>query len=54
MSETVAQMVKPVVATLLNDAGPVNVRFWDGSYLGVPEENVIVVKSPEALRRIRL
>jgi len=52
MSETVAQMVKPVVATLLNDAGPVNVRFWDGSYLGVPEENVIVVKSPEALRRI--
>ena len=45
-------MVKPVVATLLNDAGPVNVRFWDGSFLGVPEENVIVVKSPEALRRI--
>ncbi len=52
MSETVAQMVKPVVTALLNDAGPVNIRFWDGSFLGVPEENVIVVKSPEALRRI--
>jgi len=52
MRKTVAQIVKPLVTALLNDAGPMPIRFWDGSFLGTPGDNVIVVKSPEALRHI--
>jgi cyclopropane-fatty-acyl-phospholipid synthase len=52
MTNTVAEIVKPLVTALLNDAGPVPIQFWDGSFLGTPGENVIVVKSPEAVRRI--
>ena len=52
MTNTVAQIVKPLVTALLNDAGLVPIKFWDGSVLGTPGENVIVVKSPEAVRRI--
>ncbi len=52
MTNTVAQIVKPLVTALLNDAGPVPIQFWDGSFLGTSRENVIMVKSPEAVRRI--
>jgi cyclopropane-fatty-acyl-phospholipid synthase len=52
MTNTVAEIVKPLVTALLNDAGTVPIQFWDGSFLGTPGENVIVVKSPEAVRRI--
>ena len=52
MTKTVAQIVKPLVTALLNDAGPVPIQFWDGSFLGTSRENVIMVKSPEAVRRI--
>ena len=52
MTKTVAQIVKPLVTALMNDAGPMPIRFWDGSNMGTPGKNVIVVKSPEALRHI--
>ncbi len=52
MTKTVAQIVKPLVTALLNDAGPMPIQFWDGSFLGTPGGNVIVVKPPEALRHI--
>ena len=52
MTKTVAQIVKPLVTALLNDAGPMPIQFWDGSFLGTPGANVIMVKSPEALRHI--
>ena len=52
MTKTVAQIVKPPVTEPLNDAGPMPIPFWDGSLLGTPGENVIIAKSPEALRHI--
>ena len=52
MTDTVAQMVEPLMAAFLNDAGSLPVKFWDGSSLGTPGENAIVIKSPEALRHI--
>jgi len=49
---TVAQLIAPVVTALLGDSDTLPIRFWDGSTLGPSSDNVIVVKSPEALRRL--
>jgi cyclopropane-fatty-acyl-phospholipid synthase len=52
MTDTVAQITEPLVTAFLNDAGSLSVRFWDGSSLGPPDDDAIVIKSPEALRYI--
>jgi len=39
MTKTVAQIVKRLVTALLNDAGPMPIPSWDGSFLGTPGEN---------------
>lgn len=50
---TVAEALQELISVLLGPEPPVRIRCWDGSELGPPgAEPVIVVRSPDALRRL--
>src|SRR5690606_25496160 len=50
---TVAEALQELISGLLGPEPPVRIRCWDGSELGPPgAEPVIVVRSPDALRRL--
>lgn len=52
MVDTVADTIAPLVRALIGDSDSVPIRFWDDSTLGPPSESPIVIKSPDALRRL--
>lgn len=52
LTGSVAQLIAPLVTALTGDSDALSIRFWDGSTLGPSSANTIVVKSPEALRRL--
>ncbi len=52
MKGSVAQLIAPLVTALLGHADTLPIRFWDGSTLGPSSPNTIVVRSPEAIRRL--
>ena len=52
MTESVSQLIAPLVTALTGDSGTIPIRFWDGSTLGPSSAGTIVIKSPEALRRL--
>ncbi len=50
---TAARALAPLVYAVLGESLPIEVRFWDGSHLGVTGgAATIVLRSPDALRRI--
>ncbi|WP_420811319.1 class I SAM-dependent methyltransferase [Candidatus Frankia nodulisporulans] len=50
----VTDAARTLLGALLGDTPPVRVRLWDGSTLGPDSATRIVVRSPEALRRVLL
>ncbi len=52
MKRTVAREVAPLIHKLLGRRLPFRVSFWDGSSLGPPGGDAVVVRSPRALRRL--
>lgn len=52
MIRSVAREITPLVTALIGHSDRLPIRFWDGSTLGPSSANTIVVKSPQALRRL--
>ena len=53
MSESVADLLEPVVRAFAPGSLPVTIRCWDGSSLGPDDAAAtVVVRSPDALRRL--
>ena len=52
MIRSVAREITPLVTALIGHSDRLPIRFWDGSTLGPSGANTIVVKSPQALRRL--
>ena len=54
-AQSVAELVTPLVHTLLGSDPPIRVEFWDGSGVGPPATDAIGalhVRSPDAIKRI--
>ncbi|MEA1902317.1 MAG: class I SAM-dependent methyltransferase [Actinomycetota bacterium] len=52
MPGTVAETMEPVVRALVGGSDAVPIRFWDGSTLGPESDATLVIKTPDALRRV--
>jgi cyclopropane-fatty-acyl-phospholipid synthase len=52
MTRDVADQVAPLIEALLGDFNSMPVRFWDHSTLGPETDYSIVIKNPNALRRM--
>ena len=49
---TVAELMGPIFHGLLGGEPTVRIRCWDGSSLGPPTSTTVLVRSPDALRRL--
>jgi cyclopropane-fatty-acyl-phospholipid synthase len=49
---SVANRVGDVLRTFLGDDPRIRIRFWDGSVVGGPSRTELVVRSPDAFRRL--
>ncbi len=53
MEKTMAEILRPLVDSLIGPSETLNVRFWDGSLIGPPNaKSSLVLRGPEALRRL--
>ncbi|MEU3465480.1 cyclopropane-fatty-acyl-phospholipid synthase family protein [Streptomyces sp. NPDC006733] len=52
MTSSIAQRLCALLARVLPGPLPVRVRAWDGSEAGPPAAPVVIVRSPQALRRL--
>jgi cyclopropane-fatty-acyl-phospholipid synthase len=49
---TVAEYLQPIVHQIFGGPPPVEISFWDGSHVGAGGPGRIVVRGPDALRRL--
>ena len=52
MPRSVARAVAPLLRRLIGSSLPLQVRFWDGSAVGPSSETAVIMRSPNALRRL--
>lgn len=52
MEGSAAETLAPIVRSLFGRTPPLRVRFWDGSTLGPATSAGVVIRSPDALRRL--
>lgn len=52
LANSVANQVAPLVEALVGDSDALPIRFWDDSSLGPESNSSIVVRSPDAIRRL--